>query len=265
MKYNRLITFGIASVLVASCKVPSNVSYFQDLKDGQVNTITSQAGIKLKEGDKISIVVKSKNSEISNLLNLPVSSQVVGYTGDRTNRGMSGYTIDRHGDIDFPMAGKLHIAGMSREEVAEYVKKTIEEKDLARDVVVTVEFLNLHYSVMGEVGKPGEYSFGQDRVTLPEALAQAGDLTLHGMRDSVYVLRTVDGKQTTHVVSMLNGRELLNSPAYYLQQNDVVYVVPNDYRKRQSKVNGNTFQSTSFWISISSIIISLVSLINRLK
>lgn len=265
MKYSKLVTIALAAMIVTSCKVPTNVSYFQDLKNGQVNTITSQAGIKLKEGDKISIVVKSKNNDISNMLNLPVATQVVGYTGDRTNRGMSGYTIDRNGDIDFPMAGKLHIAGLSREEVAEFIKKTIEEKALAnKDVVVTVEFLNLHFSVLGEVGRPGEYSFGQDRVTLPEALAQAGDLTLYGMRDSVYVLRTEDGKQTTHVVSMLNTREMLNSPAYYLQQNDVVYVVPNDYRKRQSKVNGNTFQSTSFWISISSVLISLVSLLHRL-
>ncbi|MBR1402196.1 MAG: polysaccharide biosynthesis/export family protein [Prevotella sp.] len=263
MKYSKLVTIALAAMIVTSCKVPTNVSYFQDLKNGQVNTITSQAGIKLKEGDKISIVVKSKNNEISNMLNLPVATQVVGYTNDRT-RGISGYTIDRNGDIDFPMAGKLHIAGLSREEVAEFIKKTIEEKELAKDVVVTVEFLNLHFSVMGEVGRPGDYSFGQDRVTLLEALAQAGDLTLHGMRDSVYVLRTVDGKQTTHVVSMLNAREMLNSPAYYLQQNDVVYVVPNDYRKRQSKVNGNTFQSTSFWISISSVLISLVSLLHRL-
>ena len=264
MKYSKLLTVAIAAMLIVSCKTPTRVSYFQDLKNGNVNTITSHAGIKLKEGDKISIVVKSKNNEISSLLNLPVQTTMVGYTGDRTKRGMVGYTIDRHGDIDFPMIGKLHISGMSREEVAEYVKKVIEEKELAKDVVVTVEFLNLHFSVLGEVNRPGEFSFGQDRVTLLEALAEAGDMTIHGMRDSVYVLRTIDGKQTAHVVSMLNDLQLISSPAYYLQQNDVVYVVPNDYRKRQSRVNGNTFQSTSFWISISSVLISLVSLIHRL-
>ncbi len=257
MKFKRILPLVLAVMLVSSCKVPRDVTYFQDLKNGQVDEIVNNNGIRLKSDDKISIIVKSRNAEITNSLNLPVTNQVLGYAESsviNTSRGVSGYTIDRNGEIDFPMIGKLRIAGLTREEVAERVKKEIEDRELAKDVVVTVEFLNLHFSVSGEVNRPGQYNFGRDMVSITEALSLAGVMTLFGRRDSVFVIRESEGTRTTYFVNMLSGRELVNSPAYYLQQNDQVYVQPNDYRKRQSRVNGNVFQQPSFWMSLASVL-----------
>lgn len=260
MKMRRIGQFAVAALLVVSCKVPTQVTYFQDLKNGQVDAVKYTEGIRLKPQDKISIIVKSKNPEISNLFNLPY---ITGYVGESTTTGstmngrISGYTIDANGDIDFPVLGRLHVAGKTREEVADYVKKLAAQQNQASDLVVTVEFLNLHFTVLGEVSHPGEISFGQDRVSIPQALGLAGDLTLYGRRDSVFVYRENNGTRETHVVSLLDGQSLANSPVYYLQQNDVVYVQPNTYRKRQSVVNGNTFQSTSFWLSFTSVLTTI--------
>ena len=263
MKLRKILPFALGVIMISSCKVPSNVTYFQDQKDGQmINTILSE-GIKLKPEDKISIVVKSKNNEITNLLNLAITNQILGYSetsADNASRGVSGYTVDKNGNIDFPFLGKVKIAGMTREQVAETIKNKLEENEIAKDVVVTVEFLNLHFSVLGEVNHPGEYSFGRDKVTVVEALSKAGDMTLYGVRDSIYVLRTENGKQHTYVLSLLDGQSLAQSPAYYLQQNDVVYIQPNKYRRRQSVVNGNTFQTTSFWLSLVSVLTTLAVL-----
>ena len=184
-------------------------------------------------------------------------NQVVGYAEANvmnTSRGVSGYIIDSDGNIDFPMIGKLHIEGKTREEVAEYVKKEIEKRDLAKDIVVTVEFLNLHFSVLGEVGSPGQYNFGRDRVSSVEALSMAKDMTIHGRRDSVCVYRDLGGKRATYYINMTDGQNLLSSLAYYLQQNDIVYVQPNNYRKRQSTAQGNQFQQASFWMSLTSVL-----------
>lgn len=263
MKLKKLMPLALGVIMLASCKVPGNVTYFQDLKDGQIIQTVMSEGIKLKPEDKISIIVKSKNNEITNLLNLAITNQVLGYSEastDNASRGVSGYTVDKDGNIDFPFLGKVKIAGLSRDEVSEKIKKSLEEKELAKDVVVTVEFLNLHFSVLGEVNRPGEYSFGRDKVSVVEALSKAGDMTLYGVRDSIYVMRSENGNQKVYVLSMLDAQSLTQSPAYYLQQNDVVYVQPNKYRRRQSVVNGNTFQTTSFWMSLVSLLTTLAVL-----
>ncbi len=266
MKIKKAFGLALVALIVASCKTPTDVVYFQDLKGGQVDEIKYSEGIRLKPQDKISILVKSRNHDVSNLLNLAVANQYIGYNETQVNnssRGVAGYTLDKDGNIDFPVYGKMHIAGMTREEVVEYVKTVLAEKNIARDLVVTVDFLNLHYNVLGEVARPGEFAFGQDRVSLPEAISKAGDLTINGVRDSVFVYRTNGGNRETIVVNMLDGASLVNSPAYYLQQNDVVYVRPNEFKQRQSKVNGNTFQTTTFWLSFTSVMTTIAMLLFR--
>lgn len=176
---------------------------------------------------------------------------------------MSGYTVDSKGDIDFPVLGMLHVQGMTREEMAAYIKKELQSHDLIKDPVVTVEFMNLSVDVMGEVNRPGRYNIDKDHLTILDALSQAGDLTIYGKREKVLVLRTEEGKQRVYGINLCSADHLYSSPAYYLQQNDVVYVEPNDTKARQSTVNGNNVRSTSFWISLASLLTSIAVLIAK--
>ncbi len=249
-------------LFLSACSTPTNISYMQDLQNG--NTIAAVAPmIKVQEGDKISITVKSKNSELAELFNLSISANRIGSTTKNNSQQMSCYTVANDGTVEVPILGKVKVAGMTREEVAEKVKQQLISQSLLKDAVVTVEFENLHYSVMGEVNSPGQFSIDRDRISLLDALSNAGDLTIYGRRDNVMVMRLENGKQQVYRVDLTNGSDLFNSPVCYLQQNDVVYVDPNDTRKRQSTVNGNTALSYSFWISLASFATSLAVLIFR--
>ena len=251
-------------LLSVSCKTPQNISYFQDVHNGQTDPILYSHGIQLKPGDAISIVVKSKSIELTNALNLPVTAQVIGTPEDvslRQSQGISSYTIDDNGDIDFPVVGKIHIAGMNKLEVAATIKQILNDKQSATDAVVSVNYLNLNYAVMGEVKSPGQFTFNKEKVSLLEALSTAGDLTIYGQRDSIIVWREENGMRKTYVANILNGKDLVNSPAYYLQQGDIVYVQPNNYRKRQSTANGNQMSTPSFWLSAISALATIGVLI----
>ncbi len=248
---------------LGSCSTPKQISYFQDLRPGESElSLTAPVEIKIQPKDKVSIMVNSQDLRLTNLFNLPIVTQQVGQeTSTGTNRGLSGYTVDSKGDIDFPVLGKIHIQGMTREEVAAHIKEELQSHDLVKDPVVTVEFMNLTVSVMGEVNNPGRYNIDKDNITILDALSQAGDLTVYGKREKVLVLRNEDGKQRVYGINLCSADHIYSSPAYYLQQNDVVYVEPNDTKARQSTVNGNNVRSTSFWISLASLLTSIAILI----
>lgn len=260
MKFSKLVlsgALGIALLIATSCGTPKNVAYFQDLNNNPDTVITLQNRvITVKPTDKIYIGVKSKDPQISQLFNL---------TGG-TSSGASYmsqdayyYTVDSKGDIDFPVVGKIQVAGLTREEIAEKVKKSLVDASLVKDPTVTVSLSNLHYSMMGEVAKPGQYAIEEEKVTILDAISKAGDLTIQGKRNDVMVLRQENGHQKIYKIDLCSGRDIFSSPAYYLQQNDVVYVTPNDTKKRSSTLNGNTVQSTGFWMSISSLIVTILT------
>jgi polysaccharide export outer membrane protein len=130
-----------------------------------------------------------------------------------------------------------------------------------KDPVVTIEYANLGFNVLGEVNRPGRYIFDRDHLTILDAISMAGDLTIQGRRYNVFVMRKTGDMRTTYRVNLQSGKELLQSPAFYLQQNDVVYVEPNNYRARQTTVNGNNILSAPFWISVASLLTSIAVLI----
>ena len=263
MKFCKILMASTFVLALGSCSTPNQISYFQDLRPGESELeLTAPVEIKIQPKDKVSILVNSQDLRLTNLFNLPIISQQVGQeisTG--TNRGMSGYTVDSNGNIDFPVLGRIHIQGMTREEVASHIKQELQSHDLVKDPVVTVEFMNLAVSVLGEVNNPGRYNIDKDNITILDALSQAGDLTVYGKREKVLILRNEDGKQRVYGVNLCSGDHIYSSPAYYLQQNDVVYVEPNDTKARQSTVNGNNVRSTSFWISLASLLTSIAILI----
>lgn len=260
MKYKAYI---LAALLVlASCSTPERIAYFQDGYQNFEVPVTSklETKIKLKPGDKISIVVNCSDQRLTNLLNLPYITQRLGQDTQLSSnyaQGISGYTLDAFGNIDFPSIGTINVSDLTREQTASKIKDLIVDSQLAKDPVVTVDYMNLSVSVFGEVAKPGRYYFDKDIFTIVDALSMAGDLTIYGMREKVRVLREENGAQKTYFVDLTSTKNLISSPVYYIQQNDIIYVEPNDVRKRQSTVNGNNVRSTSFWISFASLLSTL--------
>ncbi len=251
-----------AALALWSCSTPTKITYFQDLSSADGSRLSDAPEIRVRPKDKISIIVNCKSPELTALFNLPYVSQRLGENSSISGLGyISGYTVGEDGCIDFPVLGALRVAGMTRKEVAEEVRRELADRGQALDAVVTVDFMNLYYQVLGEVSSPGRYAIDRDGVTVLDALAAAGDLTIYGRRDRVRVLRTEGGVVSSYLLDLCSAGDVVSSPAYYLRQGDVVYVDPNDVRMRQSTVNGNNVRSTSFWISLTSLAASVTNTI----
>lgn len=253
---------------LVACSTPARITYFQDLRPGESEQqVVAATEIKVRPGDKLSIIVNSRDPQLTQLFNLPYVGQQIGQGTisaslvSNTSQGISGYTVDEEGRIDFPVLGKIEIAGKNREEIAAFIKEELLAKNLVKDPVVTVEYMNLCISVLGEVASPGRYSIDRDKVTLLDAISMAGDLTIYGKREKVLVLREENGVQRVYGVNLCSAEHLYTSPVYYLRQNDVVYVEPNNVRARQATVNGNNVRSTSFWISLASLLTTIAVLV----
>ena len=260
MKKLHGLLFAIAFILLLSgCSNTKEVAYFQDVNNGASIDLIKSSEIKFRPNDKMTIVVNCRDPKLAALYNLPVMSQRLGEESySNSSYQMSLYSVDANGDINFPIVGKIHVEGLNRQEVAEAVKSKLSSE--IKDASVTVEFANMFVSVLGEVNKRGKFNIVKDRTTIMEVLGEAGDLTIQGLRTNVKVIRTNGDKQEVYTIDLTNAKELASSPAYYLQQNDVVYVEPNLMRKRQNSVNGNNVLSTSFWISVASLLTSVALL-----
>lgn len=267
MKNYKFYLLALACLLFASCATEKKISYFQDAQNADSAKIALPSPeIRLRPEDKVSIVVNCMDAELTTLFNLPYITRYVGgqvtTNMSGTGHGVSCYVINQDGNIDFPVLGSIHIAGMTRNEVTSYIKNELISRNLVNDPVVTVEYANLQYSVLGEVRAPGQYNINSDKVTLLEALSKAGDMTINGRRQNVMVLRADSlGNVMTYRVNMTSIDSVTNSPVYYLCQNDMIYVEPTKKRARESTANGNVFASPSFWISTASAVATLISTI----
>lgn len=252
--------------MLSSCEVQKKIVYLQDVPSGYRLKPAHASSIHVQQGDKLSILVNSRTSELSNLFNLAVPYRYIGTASGMSSQSQSAfYTVDNNGEIDFPILGKLHVAGLTREEINALVKQRLIDEDLLKDAVVTTEFGNLSFSVMGEVNDQGKFSIDNDQVTLLDALSMASDLTINGNRNNILVLRTdLDGTQTSYRVDLTNSESLYNSPAFYIRQHDVIYVEPNMQRARQSNSVMNTFQTPSFWISLTSLACTIILMVQKL-
>lgn len=265
MKIYKTYLVLLSCLVFASCATNKQISYFQDAVNSDSAKIAlSSPEVRFHADDKVSIVVSCRDPELANMFNLPYTSRYVGSqtltSAVSTNQGLMCYTIDPDGNIDFPELGKLHIEGMTRSELAAYIKGQLVGRNLVQDPVVTVEFANLQFSVLGEVKTPGRFNISRDKLTILDAISMAGDMTINGKRKNVRVLRADSlGEMQTYTVDFTSIDSVKNSPVYYLCQNDIVYVEPTKKRARESDANGNTFASPSFWISIMTSITSIIS------
>ena len=259
---NILIALCVALMAMVSCGQVKDIAYFQNKVVDHPEAIDKHAGIVIQPKDMLSIVVSSRNPELVAMFNLPVisyqaGSEVVAGAGQQR---LMGYVVDNDGNIDFPVLGPIKVAGLTRWELSELIKNRLINEGLLTDAVVTVEFMNFKVSVLGEVTAPGTYGIEGDKVTILQALSLAHDLTIYGQRENVSVIRERNGERTFYQVNLCDV-DLFKSPAYYLQQNDVIYVEPSIEKARQSTIDDKNLRLTSIAISSSSLLLSLASLL----
>lgn len=261
-----LIALAAVMLMLCSCASTKDIAYFQNKLVDQPEKIDKHAGIVIQPKDMLSIVVTTRNPELAPMFNLPVISYQAGSEASAVggyNQRLMGYVVDGEGDIDFPVLGKLHVAGMTRWELADMIKDRLVKDGYLTDAVVTVEFMNFKVSVMGEVSSPGTFVIEGDKVTVLQALSLARDLTIFGRRDNVSVIREQNGQRIIYEIDLTNV-DMFKSPAYYLQQNDIVYVQPNDIKARQSTTDDKTLRISSIALSSGSLLVSIVTLLATL-
>lgn len=274
MKFRHFYSVAAFSTLllaVSSCTTPKDIAYFQDVTHGDMIQPLERNDIKVRPEDKLSIVVSTQDPALSSMFNLVTTQNRIGSgssggTLGGSSAGGSGqtslYTVDADGDINFPVLGRLHVAGMNRTQLSKYIETEIKSRELVKDPIVTVDYANTGISVLGEVKSPGRIEFNKDHVTIIEAIAMAGDIAPDGMRQNVTVMREgPNGQQTVYKVDLTDMRLLAQSPVYYMQQNDVIYVEPNDKAKRNTTPNGNSPFTPAFWFSIASFALTIGTLV----
>ena len=245
------------AVFFTACTSTKNIIYLQDVVPLKQQEIEQKYEVIIHGDDLLAIMVNSRDPELALPFNMPMVSYQLGSNTGGQQRVL-GYLVDTNGNIDFPILGEIHVEGLTRMQLTELIKNKLIEGDLIKDPIVTVQFLNFKISVMGEVGRPGSFTISGDRITLLEALSMAGDLTIYGRRDRVGVIRENNGKRTI-LFHDLRSADIFNSPCYYLQQNDIVYVEPNKAKSGQSSINQNN--SIGVWVSVISLLTTIAVLI----
>ncbi|AKA36090.1 polysaccharide biosynthesis/export family protein [Flagellimonas lutaonensis] len=237
-------------LVLSSCASKKEVVYFQNAGDFETIVDRNSFTPKFKVDDVVSIHISTLNEEASAPFNL--------YRGPRTGTSLApqsvDYIIDQQGEIDFPVIGKIKIAGLSPEEVRVLLREKLSE--YLKDPIINIRLQNFTVTVLGEVNRPGTYPVNGERITILEALGLAGDLTIKGQRENVLVIRDFDGTKVYHRID-LRTKEALDSPVYYLTQNDVVYVEPNESAVTSSQLDNRA----SIWVSIASVLITSTVLI----
>lgn len=249
-----------------SCSSPKNIAYMQDaesLPQNVLNQAQANANPVTMPGDLLDILVVGNNLDAVRPFNrLDIIAQIAGTnynnTSNQTGNVPSYYLVDSEGDIDFPVLGKLHIGGMNKVQITELLTSKLYPKYLTEKPTIDIRFKNFKISVIGEVKNPGVFTSPNERMTILEAIAMAGDLSITGMRENVMLVRTnADGSRIVQRLN-LNDKNIILSPYYNLQQNDVVYVQPNASKSRQS---WQIPPALSVGLSSFGILISLATLI----
>lgn len=254
----RLLFFTLTCILLASCQSYKKVPYLQD--SGEVQRAVAEAELydaRIMPKDLLTIVVSCSDPELAMPFNLTVATPVSASQNSLTNQpALQQYLIDNRGNIDFPVLGTLHIGGLTKGEAESLIKEKLKGY-IKENTIVTVRMANYKISVIGEVNAPGTFTISNEKVNLFEALAMAGDMTVYGLRDNVRLIREdADGHQ--HIITLdMNRADIVQSPYYYLQQNDILYVTPNKTKAKTADIS----TSTTIWFSVVGTLVSLASLI----
>ncbi len=262
--------FVCAVCLMFACKTPKDIAYFQtgyDLTEEQIAQMKSYIDPVIKVGDELTIVVSSSDPLAVSSFNLPLVSfvreSVVSSASTTSNSGretsasqaMQTYMVNSDGNINFPVLGQVKVIDMRKQQVVDLLRERI--KEYVKEPIVNLNIINYKVTVLGEVNRPGSYAVSSDRVSILDALGFAGDMTIYGDRKDVKVVRDVNGVRQMYLYDLTKS-DFLADQNFYLQQNDVVYVEPNDKRKKNSRYS----QQEQFTLSVVTAIVSVCSLIS---
>ena len=255
----RKIFMLLAVVLLASCTSYKSVPYLQNSDEINPDYATLQPyDARIMPKDLLTITVNTTDPQAAAPFNLTVQTPYnVSQNSSFTSQGaLQQYLVDNSGSINFPVLGSLHLGGLTKNQAEALITERLGAY-LKETPVVTVRMVNYKISVMGEVARPGTFTVSNEKINVLEALAMAGDLTIYGIRDNVKLIREDEqGRRSIYTLN-LNDANLVLSPYYYMQQNDILYVTPNKAKAKNSDI-GN---STTLWVSATSIMVSIASLI----
>lgn len=240
-------------LLITSCGSRKEIVYFQTPEE--LTTKFEEYIPKIQPNDQLAIVFSASDPSAVAAFN-GVSTMQTNASTSSISPYHPTYTVDERGNISLPLVGEVKLAGLTRREAIDLLKQKVGQYVVNPNV--NVNFTNFRVSVLGEVTRPGSFIIPTERITILEALGMAGDLTIKGKRENVLVIREIDGQKQTYKVD-LTSQSTLNSPVYYLAQNDVVYVEPNSAQVASSKFTPNY----SLWISMAGVIISVISVLTR--
>lgn len=257
MKKNMMLFFNCLLVaLLVSCGSVKDIAYLQGEELLNTTAVVDTISLKIQKDDLLDINVSCPDPELLRpFLRYGSEYNSVGGIGGGSS---SGYQVEIDGTINFPLLGKIKVAGLTRRQLIDLIQNRLEKEGFIKNPVVTVRFLNFRISILGEVKNPGTYNITSERITLFEALSMAGDLTIHGRRNRVAVIRETDSVRTI-LYHDLRSRDVFLSPDYYLKQNDMVYVEPNRVKAETSVQN--QFTNVGTWISLISFLTTMSILI----
>ena len=251
--------FILGALLLASCATNKRAAYIQQVQTDIPTAIEQDYQIRIKPLDRLTVTINSKDPELAAPFNAASSynslNGLSSYSSS-SNGNLQILTVDKEGKIQLPIIGEIDCDGLTRNELATKIENTIRENGMVHDPIVIIQFADVKFSVLGEVARPGQFSITKDRISLFDALAMAGDLTIYGQRENVALIREENGMRTVHYFDLKNP-DILTSPYFYLQQDDVVYVTPNKYKAQAGEIN----QNRSFYISLVSVAVSVATLL----
>ena len=252
-----LLPLSIVIVLLSSCGSIKNYAYLQDIDSVELSKTNFLYDARIMPKDILSINVTAVDEEAAKPFNKH-STNVNYYGSSGMSQSMHGYLVDNNGDIEFPVIGMVHVVGLTKGEceklILDKIRPYFSENE---NPLVTVRMASYSITVIGEVGHPGVIQVSREKINIFEALAQAGDMTVYGIRDHVKLIReNALGQKEVHDLNLAQA-EILNNPYFYLQQNDIVYVEPHKVKAQ------NAYRSiyTNFWLSIPTTLVSLTAII----
>lgn len=251
----------LTAVLLTSCVSTKRIHYLQDFKSTDTTGVAlKNFETRIKPDDALMIIVTAQDQVAADPFNLPMISTTTNIIGSMDiatpQSRFQTYLVDRNGEINFPVLGTQKVGGLTKEEMIAKLKKQL--SSYVENPVINVRIVNFRVRVIGEVYKPGEYTLVSERITILDALSMAGDLSIYGNRKDVLVIRDINGVKTHYVVDLTKS-DLISSPCYYLEQNDVVYVKPGKVKVNSAGVGPNT----TVIISAISLLLTTVALLTR--
>ena len=249
-----------AAILAISCTTSKQILYFQDIDTAEIERIVTNYEPVIKRDDILKIVVSGPDKMVVQPYNLTLG-EITTYSGSSSPQNSTlEYHVDKDGYIDFPVIGKIKVLGKTRQDLVDYLTKELSKE--VKDPVVYVSFANFKVTVLGEVKNPGTYNVTSERITILQALGMAGDLNLTARRDGIILIRDENGLNT-HIKIDLKKSDILSSPYFYLQQNDVIYVPASPTRvttANTSQLWGTILSGVTTFMSVVSVILSVITL-----